>query len=568
MNQSRRNFLKKLPLAMSIPFTIGGIPINVMADNALTRLARASAGNSNNVLVILQMHGGNDGLNSVIPVLKYDEYYSKRANIAIPAKNSLRKYIELDRTLPSEMQAGLHPDMQSMKAMYDSGRVAIVQGVSYKNNNGSHFRGRDIWFMGGSADEYLQSGWVGRYLQDKFPNYPDAYPNTNMPDPLAIEIGSDVSLLFHQEGSIPASISLSSIPEFADLVENLDGFMDEPLGDPRGFPPEFLEGSPYFKELEWILSLEDKSKDYAARLLEVYNRGGAPSVTYPTSYPFNAPKGSLHNPLSYQLSMVARLLAGGCKTKVFLVKIGGFDTHADQVEKYDPTMGAHAALMYHISAGMKAFQDDLKARGLEDLVLTLTTSEFGRRVQSNGSYGTDHGTASPMFIFGKGVVPGVHGDAFKITPGNNLEMQYDYRTVYASVMLDWMGVPEDKLDVVFPGITDADGIDGVPFEKMNLAQQTITGSDDFVSDRFGLEGCFPNPAKEKTTVHFKVNTANQVTVNLMDSQGKHVKVIINDYFAPGEYKKEVELTGLLPGNYICQLKSGYFQESKKLAIIK
>ncbi len=185
-------------------------------------------------------------------------------------------------------------------------------------------------------------------------------------------------------------------------MNELEGFEEVPDLDPRGIPPTGLEDSPYFKELQWILDLEDKSQDYASILLQRFNAGGAPTTQYPDLYPFNAPSGSLHNPLSYQLKMVARLLAGGCKTKVFLVKIGGFDTHADQVEKYDPTMGGHAALMYHISTAMAAFQKDLKTRGLEDLVLTITTSEFGRRVKSNGSYGTDHGTAGPMFIFGNG----------------------------------------------------------------------------------------------------------------------------------------------------------------------
>src|SRR5690349_3230927 len=127
MNKSRRNFLKNLPVAMSIPFTIAGMPVNLMAENALTRMARASLSNDR-VLIILQMHGGNDGLNSVIPVADYDLYYSRRANIAIPAKNSVRKFIPLDTTLAPEKQVGLHPDMQAMKALYDQGRVAIVQG--------------------------------------------------------------------------------------------------------------------------------------------------------------------------------------------------------------------------------------------------------------------------------------------------------------------------------------------------------------------------------------------------------------------------------------------------------
>jgi uncharacterized protein (DUF1501 family) len=514
------------------------------------------------------MHGGNDGLNALIPVEKYDEYYSRRANIAIPAKNSSRKYIFLDSTLSADAQVGLHPDMSAMKAMYDSGRVTFVQGVSYKNNNGSHFRGRDIWFMGGSADDYYQSGWVGRYLEGEFApqKYPQDFPNANMPDPLAIEMGSDVSLIFHQQGNIPTSISINDPASFAGLIKELQGFMDEDI-DPRGLPPEYLKDSPYYNELDWILSLEDKSKDYAQRLYQVWLDGKESSITYPETYPFNAPEGSLRNPLTPQLKLVARMLAGGCKTKVFLVKIGGFDTHADQVEKYDPTMGSHAALMYHISSAMKAFQDDLKARGLEDRVLTVTTSEFGRRIASNGSYGTDHGTGGPLFIFGRGVDPGVVGKVPDLSQ-NNVEMQYDYRLIYANIMKDWMLVDDTRLDEIFPGIMTTGTTDGVTFQKLPLAQQTITGTEQFISDRFALEDCYPNPAKEKTTIHFKVNHSNVVTVNLLDNQGKQVRVLINTFYTPGEYKIESDLTGLPAGNYICQLKSGFYTETKKLVIAK
>jgi uncharacterized protein (DUF1501 family) len=246
MNKSRRDFLKKLPLAMSVPFTIGGIPMRVLGEsNSLSKMAAAS--NNDRVLIILQMHGGNDGLNCLIPVERYDEYYSRRANIAIPAKNSARKYIPVDSTLPSAAQVGFHPDMQAMKGLYDQGRVSVVQGVSYKNNNGSHFRGRDIWFMGGSADDYLQSGWVGRYLQGEFApeKYPEDFPNPEMQDPLAIEMGNDVSLIFHQQGSIPTSLSLNDPASFAELVGELEGFVDEAV-DPRGLPPDYLEGSPYY----------------------------------------------------------------------------------------------------------------------------------------------------------------------------------------------------------------------------------------------------------------------------------------------------------------------------------
>ena len=568
MNKSRRDFLKKLPLAMSIPFAIGGVPLRVLGEgSSLARMAAASG--NDRVLIILQLAGGNDGLNCLIPVEKYDEYHTRRANIAIPAKNSLRKYIPLDSTLPSDAQVGLHPDMLAMKGLYDQGRVTFVQGVSYKNNNGSHFRGRDIWFMGGSADDYDQSGWVGRYLEGEFApkKYPEDFPNPEMKDPLAIEMGNDVSLIFHQQGNIPTSISISNPDEFAQLVGELEGFLDEAV-DPRGLPPDYLNGSPYYKELDWILSLEDKSKDYAQRLAEVYEAGGKPSVTYPENYPFNAPTGSLKNPLSNQLRVIARLLAGGCQTKVFLVKVGGFDTHADQVEKYDTTMGGHAALMYHISTAMSAFQEDLRSRALEERVLSVTTSEFGRRIQSNGSYGTDHGTGGPLFIFGRGVQPGMVGKVPDLSKGN-VDMQYDYRLVYGNIMKDWMLVDDTRLNEIFPGLMTSTGTtDGVTFQTLPLAQQIITGTEGFISSRFSLGECYPNPAKDKTSLSFTLNSTNQVNVDLMDNQGKVVKAMVNGVYEPGEHKIDVELTGLPTGHYIYQFKTGSYKESKKLVIIK
>jgi uncharacterized protein (DUF1501 family) len=570
MKQSRRNFLKKLPLAMSIPFTIGGIPIRVMADNQLSRLAQAST-IEDRVLVILQLHGGNDGLNTLIPVDAYDSYYNKRPNIAIP-KNGIRKFIPLDSTLPADMQVGLHPDMQALKAMYDTGKVTFVQGVSYKNNNGSHFRGRDIWFMGGSSEDYYSSGWVGRYLQQEIApkTYPEDFPEEGedgMKDPLAIEMGSDVSLIFHQEGNIPMSISVDDPDYFAKLVRELEGFIDEGV-DPRGLPPDFLSQSNYFNELNWILSLEDKSKSYAERLFKVWKDGAEGSVTYPSKYPFNAPKSSAENLLSPQLKLIARMLSGGCRTRIFLVKAGGFDTHAGQVENYDSTMGSHAALLYHVSSAMKAFQDDLKARGLEKMVLTVTTSEFGRRVRSNGSYGTDHGTGGPMMIFGKGADPGVLGTVPDLEE-RNVPLQYDYRQIYANIMKNWMGVSDDRLNEIFPGIMTTEGTtDGVTFQDLPVVQANITSNEGFVTSRFALEECYPNPAKGKTTIHFRVNSAYQLKIDLIDMNGQTVKVFVNEVLPPGEYRREVDLLDLKPGAFVCRLASGAFSQTRKLMIVE
>jgi uncharacterized protein (DUF1501 family) len=563
----RRDFIQKLSMA-ALPITLGGIPMKLMADNSLTRMASQST--NDRVLVVLQMHGGNDGLNAVIPIADYDQYYFRRPNIGIPIKNSVRKLIKLDATLPPDAQVGLHPDMIGMKDLYDRGRMAIVQGVSYKNNNGSHFRGRDISFMGGSFDDYLNSGWVGRYLQQEFSpkSYPADFPNAEMLDPLAIEMGSDVSLIFHQAGNIPTSISINDPKGFADLVNGLEGFKDAGV-DPRGYPPAALVNSPYGKELSWILGLEEKSKDYAQRLYDVFQKSKEPTVTYPETYPFNAPTGSLRNGLTPQLKLVARLLDGGAKTKVFMVKIGGFDTHAGQVESFDPTMGTHAALMYHISSALHAFQNDLRERGLEDRVLTVTTSEFGRRVASNGSYGTDHGTGAPMYLFGKGVQPGVTGKVPDLTK-DNVDMQYDYRQVYASILRDWMLVSETKInnDIFFKNFLNGPKEEGTGnYENLTLATPIVSSvRENFIGERFALMDCFPNPAKETTTIQYKINTTNHVSLNLLDISGRNLKSLVYQEKEEGDYSVTVNVSDLPSGTYLYRLTTGFVEETKKLIV--
>ncbi len=556
-------------------FTLQQVPMRVMAErNHFLRLAESSS--NDRVLVILQLHGGNDGLNTFVPVEQYDLYYSRRANIAIPAKNSVRSMIPLDSTLTSADQVGLHPDMIGIKEMYDQGRMALVQGVSYPQNNGSHFRGRDIWHMGGGINDYHSSGWVGRYLsKDVDPLvYPEEFPNATYPDPLAIEMGSEISLVFHQEDNIPLSISLASDPDaFAQLVESLEGFTDEGF-DPRGRPPAYLDSSLYGKELNWILGLEDKSEDYAGRLYEVYSRSYTPRVTYPENYPFAAPSSSRKNRLTPQLQMIARLLHGGgagqgVGTKVFLVKLGGFDTHAEQVEGHDATMGGHAALLHHISSAMKAFQEDLRERGIEDRVLTVTTSEFGRRIPSNGSYGTDHGTGAPMMVFGKGVRPGVYGTNPDVSL-NNVEMQFDYRQVYANILKDWMQVDEDIIanDIFFGNFINGVSDEGVPYSPLPVAKQNVTSNEAFFNDRFSLDKAYPNPAHLSTTIRFRINTPAEVSLNLYDMNGQLVKVLVSESRGPGEHMVDVSLEDIPAGIYIYQIKAGMLNDSKKLIVRK
>src|SRR5690606_33715164 len=247
-------------------------------------------------------------------------------------------------------------------------------------------------------------------------------------------------------------------------------------------------------------------------LLQVYNQGKAldPNTTYPMTYPLNAPARFRNNNLSGQLQIIANLIHGGCKTKVYMVRLGGFDTHAQQVESYDATMGSHAALLYHISSAMKSFQDDLQARGIDDRVLSVTTSEFGRRIASNGSYGTDHGIGAPLLVFGKAVIPGVNGNNPNLND-DNVAMQHDYRQVFATIMKGWMCVVPSLVDStggIFAG--DYQGRGSI----LPLIGNTITSASSFIRKRFYLNNCYPNPASSSTTFSFYLNNDSEVELLL------------------------------------------------------
>ena len=531
---------------------INGMPITALANHSyLSNMAAAST--NDRVLVIIQLHGGNDGLNTVIPMDQYSRYYHLRPNIAIPDQGK-RKYIALDNTLPVADQVGLHPDMIAIKEMYDQGQAAVVQGVGYENTNGSHFRSRDIWFMGGSYGDQFDSGWVGRYLDHLYPGYPEAYPSEAMPDPLGIEVGNSVSLAFHRANGIPAAISIANPDQFYDLVTSVG--VD---------PPESVANTHYGKELRWILDIEEKSNQYAGRLKELYGRGtNSGGVIYPEKYPYNAPAERVNNPLAGQLRMIARLLSGGSQTKVFIARIGGFDTHASQVENYDPTMGNHAALLYHLSESVKAFQDDLKALSLDHRVLTVTMSEFGRRAASNGSYGTDHGTTAPMFVFGSGVNPGVVGTNPDLNnlKHNNLPEQNDYRQVYGTLLQDWLEASDEAIaatrftDYVQPGM------------KLPLVGGAVTGvnRDQFIEQRYRLNSCYPNPAQGLVHFSYRINHVLPVRLTLLDLQGRVMQQIVDEEQPPGDYQYQVDISYLNAGTYLYRLQAGSFQDTKKLVV--
>jgi len=218
----RRHFLRNIGATAAGTFALGGIPLRALVPgNAFTQAALA--GNNDNVLIFIQLHGGNDGLNTLVPIGQYNEYYNARPNIALPDHGS-RKYINVDESIPLNRQVGLHPDMIHFKTLYDEGKAVVIQNVGYPNMNGSHFRGRDLVFMGldGTEDNAnVASGWMGRFLNLEYPNYPDAYPGQDMEDPIGIEIGNTMSIAFHREEGIPIGFNVQSPQAFYDLINGV-----------------------------------------------------------------------------------------------------------------------------------------------------------------------------------------------------------------------------------------------------------------------------------------------------------------------------------------------------------
>ncbi len=547
----RRKFIKRMGVASAAPLLLNGFSINALAANSpLMKMLAAS--DSDRVLVFIQLHGGNDGLNMVIPVSNHIEYTLARANIAIP-KVGDRKYLELDENLPEDTRVGVHPDMTGTHTLYQQKRAAVVREVGYDNMNMSHFRSRDIWFMGGDYNERIPSGWMGRFLGQEYPGYPDDYPNADMPDPLGLELGSAVSLAFQRENSIPAGISLLNPQAFYDLIDSV-GVEPPP-------PPSFPDNH-YGDEMRYLTDFELKSNQYALRLKQVYDAGhNSASVTYPTTYPNPAPIPYVNNPLSEQLKIIARLLSGGSKTRIFLCRIGGFDTHADQVEAFDNTYGRHAALLYHLSESVRAFHDDLQDQGIEERVLSMTFSEFGRRVYSNESYGTDHGKAGPILLYGSGLKGGVYGtnSDFNDLDNGNLRHQFDYRQVYTTVLSDWLGSPNSS--IIDTGFGD------YLSQKLDLIANPLAVDDiTEISSKHKLYNCYPNPASSQTTFSYYLVNDEHVTLRVYSSSGRMLKEIINEKQYKGKHELNVDVSELKAGNYFYRINAGNLRKAKGLLI--
>jgi uncharacterized protein (DUF1501 family) len=424
---NRRKFLTNSAL-FSVPIMLKGMPVFAgegVLNPMLQKLAM-SAANCGKVLVIVQMNGGNDGINMVIPLNQYTNLAVARPGVLIPETSVL--------PLAGISGVGLHPSMTGLRDLYNNGKVAIVQGVSYPNPNYSHFFAQDIWFSGTTTTPVggsevtagtTSSGWLGRNFDINHPTYPTGYPNAVNNGPMAIQVG----------GSLPFSLRGNddyygyNAPNPASLVSVATTVPEPaPLND-------------YGTEITFLRQMRNQSNAFAANITAAWTAGG---VTTSTMYPASS-SGPLYNGLAEQLKVVARLIGGGLSTPVYIVnQPEGYDTHDAQVNTsnyIDPTQG-HARNLFRLSQAISAFQNDITIRGKADIVTGMTYSEFGRRVISNANNGTDHGVGAPIIFFGNKVNPGVLGTnpiVPAVSNGNTqVAMQHDFRQLYSTVMQQWM----------------------------------------------------------------------------------------------------------------------------------
>jgi len=391
---SRRSLLSK---------GLAGVSLAATAPHFLSLSSRVLAGEpmaDDRILVVLQLSGGNDGLSMVVP---FED----------PAYGRARRTTAVRDPLKLEGGVGLHPELKAMHALFGDGKLAIVQGVSYPNPNRSHFESMDIWHTADVRGRASPTGWIGRAVDACCPDAKD--PN------LVVNIGKSAPYALEAKVHKPVSFESPESYRWAGAPGDKDEF--EKLNEDGGAD----------SEVEWLHRVAVDARA-SSKKIRAAAAGYRPKADYPRSQ------------LASDLRTVAALIDGGLPTRVYYVSFGGFDTHNGQQNRY-------GQLMRELDPALGAFHADLKAQGHLGRVLVVSFSEFGRRVDENASAGTDHGVAGPMLLLGESVKGGLHGKQPSLTDldEGDLKMQVDFRSVYATVLDDWMRVaPEKVLSQPFP----------------------------------------------------------------------------------------------------------------------
>jgi uncharacterized protein (DUF1501 family) len=405
MQPTRRDFLR-LGLGTSTLVACGA-SIPLFLARSATALAAEPDAAKGNVLVVLELNGGNDGLNTVVPYAD-DDYRKHRPKLNL----SQEKLHKVDDHI------ALHPSLGGLAKLLEAGQLAIVQSVGYPNPNRSHFKSMSIWQTAQLQPNKDTPGWLARCL--------DIRPDTPGGDVPALNIHDGLlpQALTGSQGHVPSLSSLEQfrrrlgVPETAGIPQQRAA-LDRIAAQGRGTPGSLLE----FVERSNVITYTSSAR------LEGVLKGQLASTGYPEFYG-----------LAQRMRLIAQLIKAGLTTSLYYTQLSGFDTHANQ-------LGTHAGLMQEVGQSLQAFLDDLNKAGEGSRVLVLVFSEFGRRLGENGSGGTDHGTAAPVFLLGQGVQAGVHGlyPNLQDLQDGDPKHSIDFRRVYAGLLNRWLKCPSEKV---------------------------------------------------------------------------------------------------------------------------
>ena len=505
---NRRNFLAASS-SFLLPMTLNGMGIKAFNENSalVQSLRQTAAANIDRILVMINMIGGNDGLNTVIPLDHYPAYNTLRGNISVPESSVLG--------LTGMPETGLHPAMTGLRNMYNEGKLSIIHSVGYPNANQSHFRSADIWMSGVESNQYAATGWMGRYLGNRYTGYPVGYPNPTMEDPIALQIGY-LSTPTLQGASQSMAVTIDNPNSFYQLI-----------GAGGSVPPTDIPPYQIGNQISFIRQQQALAVGYAGEIKAAADLG-VNMATYPLAIN--------RNELADQLKIVARLIHGGLKTKIFFVTQYGYDTHSTQVDVNDKRLGVHADLLGKLSVAISTFQQDLQLQGTADKVIGMTFSEFGRRATSNASRGSDHGVAAPMFVFGDnlkkkviGMNPNLTTELLPENPqpwetGRDIKMQIDFRRVYTDILNDWFGTAKATTNSLL-------------FRNFN----TISLFSDFVetvsTGNWNNRDVWSVGRKPLSSEYVKINPGHNVTIE-QDVSVKNIRLEGNLNFT-GNYKVNV-----------------------------
>tara|TARA_B110000003_G_scaffold102395_1_gene104624 strand:- start:1078 stop:2715 length:1638 start_codon:yes stop_codon:yes gene_type:complete len=540
----RRQFIKLTSTASAA----GMLPFELQASMKLVN-SFYNCDLSNRKLILVELNGGNDGLNTVIPINGFTDYQTLRPNIHIPSSVYLPLNNLDSNLIGTNQDIALHPELTGFYNLYAQDQLRIIQSVGYPSQNKSHFGSQDIYATGNDGNNWIngdQSGWIGRFMEQ---NYNDSIPTTY---PLGIQVGSNTtSLGFHGEIEHGLALNLSG-QDSENFYSILSGLAGE--------PPNNIPSSDYGTELQYIIDTDILSNQYSQVISTAFNNGAnSNTANYPDTN------------LADQLKTVARLIRGGIETKVFMVKLGGFDTHNNQNQSSGDIQGTHSELLNTLSGAIESFMTDLNSDNLADDVLGITFSEFGRKAKENGSLGTDHGEVAPMFAFGKPVKSGISGinvDLTEAVQTNNYQLhtiQHDYRATFATIMQDFLGAPNSIIDSTFLENVTSESF--VSSKISDLIKLNYTVPEDCYSEALTIPQnnidnwtIYPNPFRTS----FFVIDRNQIGETNFELRNQLSQIVLKGDLKFTNGKTSINAAMLENGMYFLTLKNSVETSSHKI----